>query len=189
MPDWKTHHRVRIAAAILRRGGVIACPTESVWGLSCDPFNEAAVQRILALKNRPQEKGLILAAGDRNHFGGLLTNLDAPLRERAISRWPGPVTWLVPHFGLVPEWVTGEHSTVAIRHTAEPMLAAISEVFGGPLVSTSANPAGKQPATRAFQVQRYFGGELDYICPGNTGGLSKPSEILDLRSGSVVRAG
>ncbi|GAB2515550.1 L-threonylcarbamoyladenylate synthase [Microbulbifer agarilyticus] len=177
------------AARIIAAGGVIAHPTESVWGLACDPNNAEAVQRLVRLKNRPLEKGLILVSGDVNHFSGLLHNLSGDQRARIDATWPGPVTWLVPHFDQIPPWVSGVHHSVALRHSNHPFTAALSRAFGGPIVSTSANPAGCQPARHKFQVLRYFGDALDFIGGGSTGGRASPSEIRDASSGRIVRAG
>jgi len=177
------------AARALAAGGVIAHPTESVWGLACDPFNPEAVHRLLQLKNRPLEKGLILVSGDADDFSGLLHNLTGDQRARIDATWPGPVTWLVPHFDQVPPWVSGIHHSVALRHTAHPFTAALTRAFGGAIVSTSANPAGSQPARHKFQVLRYFGDALEFVGGGNTGGRSAPSEIRDAASGRIVRAG
>ncbi|MFD1216733.1 MULTISPECIES: L-threonylcarbamoyladenylate synthase [Microbulbifer] len=181
--------KIAQAARALAAGGVIAHPTESVWGLACDPFNPDAVERLLRLKNRPLEKGLILVSGDVDHFGGLLRNLTGDQRARVDATWPGPVTWLVPHFDQVPPWVSGIHHSVALRHTNHPFTAALTRAFGGAIVSTSANPAGCQPARHKFQVLRYFGDALDFVGGGNTGGRSAPSEIRDIASGRVLRAG
>ena len=177
------------AARAIADGGVIAHPTESVWGLACDPSNPDAVHRLLQLKNRPLEKGLILVSGDAGDFGDLLHNLSGDQRARIDATWPGPVTWLVPHFDQVPPWISGIHHSVALRHTAHPFTAALTRAFGGAIVSTSANPAGCQPARHKFQVLRYFGDQLDFVGGGDTGGRRAPSEIRDAASGRIVRAG
>ncbi len=182
--------RLRFAAAqqALLAGGVVACPTEAVWGLSCDPDSERAVRRLLALKQRAVEKGLILVAASESQFGFLLAGLPDEQRQMLRDSWPGPNTWLVPHRGRVQPWVHGEHATVAIRVSAHPVVRALCEQWGGPLVSTSANPGGSQPPREAFQVLRYFGGELDALLPGRVGGADRPSQIRDLTTGTVLRA-
>jgi len=191
--NFPTPHRwgMSIASAVraLASGGVIAHPTESVWGLACDPNNPDAVARLLRLKRRPMEKGLILVSGDQHHFDPLLHNLTGDQRARIDETWPGPVTWLVPHFDQVPPWVSGIHHSVALRHTDHPFTAALTRAFGGAIVSTSANPGGCQPARHKFQVLRYFGDTLDFVGGGNTGGRRAPSEIRELVSGRIVRAG
>ncbi|GAB5452966.1 MAG: Sua5/YciO/YrdC/YwlC family protein [Halioglobus sp.] len=179
---------LKSAVAALQAGGVIACPTEAVWGLSCDPFDHHAVARLLHLKDRPVEKGLILVAAHQSQLDFLLQPLGAEQRQAMADTWPGPVTWLVPHGGRVPAWVCGEHATVAVRVSAHPVVRALCAACNGPLVSTSANPGGALPARHLFQVRRYFGRELDYVLPGALGGTGRPSTIRDLASGAVIRA-
>lgn len=181
--------RIAEAVRILAGGGVVACPTEAVWGLSCDPGNEDAVLRLLALKRRPVEKGLILVASDITQFEWLLRGLERARSSTLQLSWPGPTTWLVPHRGRVPRWICGEFDTVALRVTAHPTMAGLCRAFGGPLVSTSANVAGHQPAREQFQVWRYFGDGLDGIVPGRLGASAKPTTIRDLETDTIVRPG
>jgi len=182
--------RLRLAAAVqaLKREGVVACPTEAVWGLSCDPDSEPAVHRVLALKQRPLEKGLILVAASESQLGFLLEGLPEHQRELLRASWPGPNTWLVPHRGRVQPWVHGRFDTVAVRVSDHPVVRALCTAWGGPLVSTSANPAGAQPARHAFQVRRYFGKSVDSVLPGAVGSSPRPSQIRDLASGQLMRA-
>ena len=168
---------------------MIACPTEAVWGLSCDPWSEAAVQRLLDMKSRPREKGLILVAGCMSQLDWLLSGLPRSQLSRLELSWPGPTTWLVPHVGRIPDWVCGEHDTIALRVSAHPVVAELCRAFGGPLVSTSANRAGAQPAREQFQVWRYFGDHLDGVAPGLLGGNRNPSMIRDLATDAVIRPG
>ena len=179
--------RVRLALQVLAAGGVVACPTEAVWGLSCDPDNASAVQRLLALKGRSPDKGLILVAASEQQLEFLLADLDGEQRRALSSTWPGPTTWLVPHHGRVPAWIRGAHDTVAVRVSAHPVVSALCSGWGGPLVSTSANPAGRRPPRLGYQVKRYFGRELDYLLPGAVGGSGRPTEIRDLASGQMIR--
>ncbi len=180
-------HHLQAATRALRLGGVIACPTEAVWGLSCDPNNEEAVSRLLALKDRPVAKGLILVAANEQQLDFLLSTLTAEQRQTLSASWPGPATWLLPHGGLVPSWVCGSHATVAVRVSSHPAVSALCATWGGPLVSTSANPAGALPAREAYQVRRYFGGGLDYLLPGRVGAARRPTGIRDLFSGQIIR--
>lgn len=175
------------ACHALQQGEVIACPTESVWGLSCDPNNEAAVEYLLALKVRPVSKGLILVAHSLEQLGFLLIDLPRQHLDTLSASWPGPATWLVPHGGLVPEWISGEHDTVAVRVSGHPVVSALCAAWGGPLVSTSANPGGALPAREAFQVRRYFGDSLGYVMPGATGSSDRPTSIRHLESGQIIR--
>ena len=179
--------RLRLALRAIAAGGVIACPTEAVWGLSCDPHNRSAVQRLLALKGRSPSKGLILVAATEQQLEFLLAGLEPQLRQTLSESWPGPSTWLVPHHGRVPVWIHGEHATVAVRVSAHPVVSALCSGWGAPLVSTSANPSGSRPVRQAYQVKRYFGEELDYLLPGKVGKSGPPTEIRYLASGQIIR--
>lgn len=178
--------RVQQVARVVRAGGVIAYPTEAVWGLGCDPWNPEAVFRLLALKARPVEKGLILVAADMAQFDFLLDDLPQAWRAQLRLSWPGPNTWLVPHQGRLPEWITGMHDSVALRVSDHPLVRALC-AHSGPLVSTSANPAGRPAARSRLRVEQYFGGQLDAVLGGALGGRRNPSLIRDLRSGEVIR--
>ena len=173
----------------LLNGGIIGYPTEAVWGLGCDPWNESAVSTLLYLKSRPVEKGLILVGADARQFAWLTHSLSTGQRAKLELTWPGPTTWLVPHHGLAPAWICGAFDTVAIRVSAHRGVAELCRHWGGPLVSTSANPAGCQPATEAFQCRRYFGSELDEICSGRVGSDRRPSLIRDLMTDQIIRHG
>ena len=116
--------QVQQVARVVRGGGVIAYPTEAVWGLGCDPWNEEAVYRLLALKARPVEKGLILVADAIEQFDFLLDDLPDAWKETLAASWPGPNTWLVPHRDMLPEWITGKHDSVALRVSDHPWCAA-----------------------------------------------------------------
>jgi L-threonylcarbamoyladenylate synthase len=180
-----------IAGAVqcLQDGDVIAYPTEAVYGLGCDPLNEAAVRRVLELKSRPAAAGLILIADRFERFEPFVGTLDPRLLEPALASWPGPVTWLFPRGEGVPDWLAGGHSTVALRVSAHPVCRALCAAFGGAIVSTSANPAGAEPARSARQVTDYFADRLCGIVEGELGRQRRPSEIRDLASGRVVREG
>jgi L-threonylcarbamoyladenylate synthase len=184
-----TPHRLRHVVRLLRTGGVIAYPTEAVYGLGCDPDDEIAVRRILALKRRPAAKGLILIAADFEQLKPyLLPPGDAEL-DRIRAVWPGPVTWLLPARPEVPRWLRGDHETLAVRVTAHPLSAELCRAFGKPLVSTSANRAGRPPARTALAVRRQLGRGVDLVLNGRLGASARPSEIRDLASGRVIRAG
>jgi L-threonylcarbamoyladenylate synthase len=171
----------------LQAGGVIAYPTEAVYGLGCDPRNQAAFSRLLALKGRPEAKGVILIAADEAQ----LTPYMAPLPDAILARlrrsWPGPVTWIVPAAVGTPAWLTGGRDTIAVRVTAHPPAAALCRAFGGALVSTSANRSDQPPARTKAELQRIFGDALDMIVPGPLGGLTQPTRICDARTGAIIR--
>ena len=178
--------QVQQAARVVQAGGVIAYPTEAVWGLGCDPWDELAVARLLALKSRPMEKGLILVADDIRQFDFLLEDLPDIWQERLAGSWPGPNTWLVPHQGRLPQWITGQHASVALRVSDHPVVRELCALTG-PLVSTSANPAGRPAARSRLRVEQYFPRQLDKVLGGALGGRKNPSLIRDLITGDVIR--
>lgn len=177
------------AVSALRRGGLVAYPTEAVWGLGCDPFDEAAVARLLALKQREVAKGLILVAADAAQLEGLVdwTALPPLRRDEVLASWPGPHTWVVPATARVPRWITGEHDGVAVRVSAHPLVAALCRGFGGPLVSTSANAAGAEPPRSLAEADPALLAAVDVVLEGDTGGLARPTPIRDARSGAGLR--
>jgi L-threonylcarbamoyladenylate synthase len=183
-----TTWHLRQAVRCLQRGGLLAYPTEAVWGLGCDPFNLAAVRHLLALKGRPVHKGLILIAAHFSDLEPFLAPLHQESYNRVMASWPGPVTWLLPAQHWVPVELHGRHETLAVRITAHAQVRALCEAFGGALVSTSANPARHPPAHNALQVRRYFRQQSIHLLPGATGGSPSPSEIRDARNGRVLRA-
>jgi L-threonylcarbamoyladenylate synthase len=177
------------ATAVLHRAGVVAYPTEAVWGLGCDPFDEAAVHRLLAIKQRPLDKGLILIAASLEQFEGLLDwdTLPADRAEAVFSTWPGPHTWIVPTTGRVPHWITGAHDGVAARVSAHAGVVALCNAFGAPLVSTSANLSGDPPAHARDALAPALLARIDGVVEGDTGALANPTQIRDARSGAVLR--
>lgn len=175
------------AVAALRAGAVIAYPTEAVWGLGCDPDNPAALERLLALKARHPAKGMILIAGSIAQVDAWLEGLDDRLRERLLSSWPGPVTWLVPDNGRTHPLVKGQHDKVALRVSDHPLVKALTEAFGGPIISTSANRSGNEPMRSAGAVRAEWQDDV-VIVSGALGGRERPSVIRDLLTGDVLRA-
>ena len=179
---------LRRAVDALRAGGVIAYPTEGVYGLGCEPLDEEAVHRVLALKRRPRDKGLILIAARYEQLERFVADPDAEVMARLRATWPGPTTWLLPARRDVPSWLTGRYASIAVRVTAHPQAAALCTRYGAALVSTSANPAGRPPARTALAVRRYFGARLDFVLPGAVGDpRAGPTEIRDAVSERLVR--
>lgn len=177
------------AIPLLRAGGVIAYPTEAVWGVGCDPGNESAVLKLLALKQRPVEKGMILVAADVQQLHGWvqLQQLPAERLAAVTESWPGPNTWIVPAGDRAPRWITGEHSGIAVRVSAHPVVSALCRAWGGPLVSTSANFAGEPPAREREELDPELLRKLDGLLDGATGGLAQPTRIRVASSGQVLR--
>lgn len=180
--------QLQLAVNKLIDGEVIAYPTEAVWGLGCDPWKYDAVAEILRLKRREESKGLILIAANIAQMQPFLTRLSDAEMEQLEQGWPGPRTFLVPHNGLAPEWIRGRFDSVALRVTDHPLVCRLCEAFGGPIVSTSANPAGLREAKSLLDIRRYFGGESIHVLPGKLGGRNRPSEIRDLRHNRLIRS-
>lgn len=179
---------LRFAARVLRAGGVVAYPTESVYGLGCDPLDESAVERILACKGRAATAGLILLADHPSRLEPFIDPSPAE-RRRMLSTWPGPVTWVCRASGAAPPWITGGRETVAVRVTAHRIAAALSRSADMAIVSTSANQTGRPPCRSALQVRIRMHGDVDYVLSGPTGGRARPSEIRDAHTGAILRAG
>jgi len=177
------------AVAALRNGGVIAYPTEAVYGLGCDPLDAAAVARLFQLKQRPPTQGVLLIAADFAQVEKYIdaAALPATALARAQASWPGPHTWVFPRAAATPAWLAGAHQGIALRVTAHPLAARLCREFGGALVSTSANRHGAAPARNAGEVRAAFGDELAYILDGAVGGLDRPTPIRDVLSGEALR--
>lgn len=187
--EWSRHPSIVRAAELLCRGEVIAYPTEAVWGLGCSPFDEQAVLKLLKIKQRDFDKGVILVAGDIAQFDDYLQPLSDEQRQTLKASWPGPHTWIVPDLNhQIPQWIKGRFDSVALRVTDHPVVAGLCKAVGGPIVSTSANPQGKSPAIHQWQVERYFSGQLAAVTAGSIGKNAKPTEIRDLLTGEIVRA-
>ncbi|MEO8742275.1 MAG: Sua5/YciO/YrdC/YwlC family protein [Lysobacteraceae bacterium] len=185
-----THLTVEQAAIALRNGGTIAYPTEAVWGLGCDPFNESAVRRLLEIKQRDVSKGLILIAARLAQLAPLIdTEALPPERMQAVLHsWPGPHTWLMPCTARVPAWLRGVHTTLALRVSAHPTVIALCDAFGGPLVSTSANLSGNDPVRDDSALDPNLLTRIDGVLEGSTGGLETPTPIRDAATGMILRA-
>ncbi len=173
------------AAATLRRGGVIAYPTEGVFGLGCLPDNRSAVQRLLAIKQRDAAKGLILIAANAAQLDDWIA---LPEQQSLPEIDPNlPITWIVPAASGVTTVIRGEHSGIAVRLTSNPTAKAICEAVQSPLVSTSANLSGKPVAPDQVTLHDEFAGLVDYIVPGDCGPSTGPSEIRILATGEILR--
>ena len=176
---------IRYANRVLDRGGVIAYPTEGVYGLGCLPENFRAVSRILGIKKRDPAMGLVLIVSRPDQLSGWV---DIPVDQLKLpSSDRNPVTWIVPATGDVPWWIRGEHSGLAVRQTTHPVARALCEQADAALVSTSANVSGHPPARTPFVLRRQFGTLVDYIVPGACGPAAGASEIRDLETGKVLR--
>ena len=173
------------AARVLHEGGVIAYPTEGVFGLGCLPDCGDAVTRILDIKQRSGDKGLLLVAGNADQLEPWMAaggDIAIPTSDASA-----PITWIVPAAAAAPDWLTGGRDTIAVRVSSFAPVAALCAAAGSALVSTSANVSGKPPARNTYVLRRQFYGLVDYVVPGRCGPASGPSEIRDLVSGKVLR--
>ena len=171
---------------VLENGGVIAYPTEAVMGLGCDPWNEAAVGKVLRLKRRSADKGLIIVASSIEQLSEVVDFSRVTGMDEITGSWPGPVTWLIPVQPGTPPWLTGRHETLAVRVSAHPVVQRLCDE-AGLLVSTSANPSGSRPARTQRRARAYFGRDIDCYVPGNVGPDPRPSKIRDALTGLLVR--
>ena len=176
----------RAIAAHLARGGLIAYPTESCYGLGCDPRNRNAVLRLLRLKQRPQSKGLILIAGSYAQLAPYLKPLSRDEQETLKRDGAQAITYLMPAKPSCPRWLRGAHDTLAVRITVHPQAAALCNALGIALVSTSANRSGAKPARTYTQCLRLFGKRVR-VLPGRVGKRKKPSTIRAWADGRIVR--
>ncbi len=174
------------AARIISSGGVIAYPTEAVFGLGCDPDSREGVLRILNLKQRNVSAGLILIASDREQLDRWIA--PRPEEQRRLdSDSATAITWIVTAHPGTPYWVSGGRSTVAVRITRHPIAAALCRYSQTALISTSANRHGRAPARSRLAVRKQFGAGVDCIVPGALGTDTRPSEIRLARTGEVIR--
>ncbi|HYM86142.1 MAG TPA: Sua5/YciO/YrdC/YwlC family protein [Pseudoxanthomonas sp.] len=178
------------SAAALKHGGIIAYPTEAVWGLGCDPRNEAAVLRLLAIKQRTVDKGLILVASQLDQLRPFLDLAALPAQNLAavLASWPGPNTWIMPAGEAAPPWITGSHRGIAVRISAHPEVVALCDAYGGALVSTSANRTGQPAPMLRESLDAALLDAVDGVLQGETGGRSAPSVIRDAVTGEALRA-
>ncbi|MBE9516398.1 MAG: Sua5/YciO/YrdC/YwlC family protein [Proteobacteria bacterium] len=174
---------IQQAAAHMKQGGIVAYPTEGVFGLGCDPCNAKTVKRLLRLKQRPASKGLILIASDIEQLKPFISDIP----KKALKTWPGPVTWLLPTKANTPYWLTGKYDTIAVRITAHPAAAALCKAFGGAIVSTSANRSNQNPALTDREVRKRFDTSEIFVVPGKVQTPGTVSRIIDARSDKALR--
>ena len=174
-------------AEAVRRGGVIAYPTEAVFGLGCRPGDPAACERLLQLKDRDIGKGLIVITDDLSRIAFWLNPVPEAAQQQAEATWPGPHTWLWPSRPGCPAWLTGAHNRLAVRVTAHPLVRELCVAAGTALVSTSANLSGEPPCRDAACVATQFGDRIDAILDGTCFGADAPSTIRDLITGEWIR--
>jgi len=176
------------AVKMLKSGKVIAYPTEAVYGLGCDINNKQAVKKIINIKKRAPNKGLIIIASDIEQLKPYIGQLTEEQWKILKTSWPGPHTWVVPKSNKLLDSIHGDFDSVAVRVTAHPVARKLCELFGSPIVSTSANVEGDTPLKDNIEVYQAFGDAIDYIVPGRVGDNDKPTSITDLITGNIIRS-
>lgn len=184
--SYLSYFKRHIASHALNLGKLIAYPTESVYGLGCDPLNEAAVINLLRIKRRPISKGLILIASDYAQLQPYI-NPNAAMLERMLPSWPGPITWVVPAQPWVPPYLKGKHHSLAIRVSAHPMVQQLCSSYGGAITSTSANISQQKSARSALEVQKKFHAEDILILVGDTERHKQVTAIYNAQNGHCLR--
>ncbi len=176
------------AVDVLRHGGVIAYPTEAVFGLGCNPHDEMALQRIIDIKGREAHKGFILIASSQAQLAEFIKPVNATQQAQLDQHWPGPVTFVVP---VKSDWgntlLTGYRETLAVRVSSHPDVVTLCEHYGGAIVSTSANRSGDEALRDFAAVTDELGSQLDCVVEGAVGELAEPTRIYDLASGERLR--
>lgn len=166
-------------------GEVLAYPTEAMYGLGCDPWNICALENLLKLKVRSQNKGLIVLIYDWSQLWDLIAHVPDSCLERVHSTWPGPVTWIFPKSEKVPRLLCGDRDTIAIRMTAHKV--AHDLCFNAPIVSTSANITGSTPARSIQELQVQFPTQIKFVLDGALGSGTAPSSIFDVMTCMQLR--
>ncbi len=176
---------IQKAANLILNGGVIAYPTESVYGLGCDPLCELAVQRILQLKNRSIDKGLIIIASRLSQLEAYIDITEEQKHKILITEQA--TTWLVKKSSQTPGWIHGKNSKVAIRISQHPIVSSLCEIIQQPVISTSANPAGNEPAITHQQCKDYFAEKIDNYLENSIMMTGQPTAIIDIDTGNIIR--
>ena len=185
---WPAKFHTHLAVRSLKQGNVIAYPTESVFGLGCDPSNLSAIKRLLQIKSRSADKGLILIASDLSQLEPWVDFKQVPDMQQILDSWPGHETWLIPAQKHVSTLLTGNHKTLATRISAHPTVRQLCNSFKGAITSTSANKNGLREARDIFSARQLFNDKIDYYLPGQISGSQRPSRIRNAITGELIRA-
>jgi L-threonylcarbamoyladenylate synthase len=165
---------------------IFAYPTEGVWGIGCNPFSELAVKRLIQLKNRDENKGIIVLAGNLGQIKALTGHLDSDIRIKMEDKWPGPHTWLIPSASNTPKWLLGNTGLLALRVSDHKTVQNLTSELKMPICSTSANISGNAPAKDEEEIRKFFGDKV-HIIEGQLGGLSKPTPVQILETEEWIR--
>lgn len=182
-----TRYYLSILKQVVDSGGIIAYPTETVFGLGCRPDNYQAVLNILTIKNRPKDKGLILIASKLNQILPWIQKPNQSVWHKIKRSWPGHTSWAIPASADCPSWITGNHATVVIRVSQHPVVQTICDTLGYPIVSTSANISQQTALDSAIKVRKRFGQQVDLFVPGHINHTGAPSVIYDAQTTRQLR--
>ncbi len=175
------------AVATVQSGGILVYPTEAVYGMGCDYSNQAAVEKLLQLKQRTKNQGQVLVASHVEQVLPLIQPVEHSHLARALKTWPGHVTWVFPHSTIVPQWISGSFDSVAVRVSTHPAVKALCERLGHALVSTNANLSGQKTPDNSQDLQGIWGDQVDCYLDLPLGGASKPSTIKSASDGQQLR--
>ncbi len=185
--DQSSHWKIRHAVYILKNGGLLAYPTEAVFGLGCLADNLSAIERLLQIKQRPIKKGLILLAADIEQLTPYLATISPNILAKILATWPGPNTWILPTDQETSPLIKGDFNSVAVRVSSHPIVRALCQQSQSAIISTSANITGKKMTYNIFNVRLQFQNKLDYILNGSLGTNHKPSIIKDALTDKIIR--
>ena len=167
------------AVELLRYGGVVAFPTDTVYGVGVDPFQPEAVRKLYRIKGRPDDKPIAILVGSIADVEKVAQSVSEPFSRLADRFWPGGLTLILEARDLPPE-ITAGGSTVGVRMPNHPLTLELLREFGGPIATTSANKSGEEPATSAGEVGAQLGNRVDLIVDGGTTFTKVASTVLDL---------
>jgi len=173
------------ACAALRAGGVVAFPTETYYGLAVDPFNQAALSRLFALKGRSSDKPVLLIVDNVSQLSSLVAEIPSPFTILMERFWPGPLTLVFPGAPSLPALLTGNLGTIGVRVSSQPVARKLVRAFGRPITATSANFSGHPAAVTASDVRDQLGSELDAVLDGGDTPGGQGSTLLGYQEGKV----
>jgi L-threonylcarbamoyladenylate synthase len=182
-----SENQLNQAVETVNNGGIIVYPTESVYGLGCNPFDQKSVEKLLLLKKRNVDKGLILIASHVQHILPLIKPIEANDLSRALKTWPGHHTWVFPKSKIVPYWVSGKYESIAVRVSKNPIVIELCQNLNSPLISTSANISTENELCSISDIKSVFGNQVDFYLDAPTGKESKPSTIHDAHTNTIIR--
>ena len=174
--------RIKEATAVLKNGGIIVYPTETVYGIGCDPFNMDAYEKVRGLKKRLDNKSYLLLASSLSQVEECAGELEAIPRRLADVFWPGPLTMVIKPSNQVPAYLLGVSNGIAFRVTSHPVAASLAREFGHPIISTSANITGQSPIITYEKALSVFGDRADLVIENSERLQGTPSTVIDLTS-------